>query len=37
MDWSDLASYIAAYMAVFGGGFVAGVTHAWIRRILSAV
>jgi len=37
MDWSELASYVAAYMGVFAGGFVAGVGHAWVRRILSAV
>lgn len=37
MDWSDLAIYIAAYMGVFGGGFLAGVAHAWVRRVLSAV
>lgn len=37
MEWSDLSAYVAAYMGVFGGGFVAGVAHAWVRRILSAV
>lgn len=37
MDWSDLSLYVAAYMAIFGAGFVSGAAHAWVRRILSAV
>lgn len=37
MDWSSLGSYIAAYIGVFAAGFVAGVSHAWVRRITSAI
>lgn len=37
MDWSSLGVYIAAYMTVFAAGVGAGVAHAWVRRILSAV
>jgi hypothetical protein len=37
MDWSEFSYYFAVFMGVFAAGFLSGVSHAWIRRIFSAV